>query len=77
MALGLLGLVFSNPVTDFTMAALMALALLLLLAGGVVGIYGPRVVTAKQIDDRYAWIGGVSPKLLDTLPDWTGPKYQG
>jgi hypothetical protein len=34
-------------------------------------------VTAKQIDDRYAWIGGVSSKLLDTLPEWTGPKYHG
>ena len=77
VALGLLGLVFSNPVTDFTMAALMALALLSLFAGGVVGIYGPRVVTAKQIDDRYAWIGGVSSQLLDTLPDWPGPKYHG
>ena len=77
VAIGLLGLVFSNPVTDATMAALMALALLLLLGGGVVGIYGPRVVYAQRIDDRYAWIGGVSSKLLDTLPDWTGPKYHG
>ena len=77
VAIGLLGLVFSNPVTDFTMAALMALALLSLFAGGVVGIYGPRVVSAKQIDDRYAWIGGVSSQLLDTLPDWPGPKYHG
>ena len=75
--IGVLFFVASNPVTDATMATLMALALLSLLAGGIVGIYGPRVVTAKQIDDRYAWIGGVSSQLLDTLPDWPGPKYHG
>jgi peptidoglycan/LPS O-acetylase OafA/YrhL len=77
VAFFLLGYVALNPVTDAPMAALMALALLSLLVGGLVAVYGPRVVTAKQIDDRYAWIGGVSSKLLDTLPDWSGPKYHG
>lgn len=44
----------------------------LLLTGALVGLYGGRVVYAKRIDDQFAWIGGVSPALLDTLPAWQG-----
>lgn len=76
-AIGLLFIGMTVRLADGTMAALMGLAVVGLLAAGLIGIYAVRVVTAKQIDDRYAWIGGVSSKLLDTLPDWTGPKYHG
>ena len=76
-AIGLLAIGLTTRLTDGTAASLIGLAVLGFLAGGIIGIYGPRIVTAKQIDDRYAWIGGVSSKLLDTLPDWTGPKYHG
>lgn len=76
-AIGLLAIGLTTRLTDGTAASLIGLAVLGFLAGGIIGIYGVRVVTAKQIDDRYAWIGGVSSKLLDTLPDWSGPKYHG
>ena len=76
-AIGLLAIGLTTRLTDGTAASLIGLAVLGFLAGGIIGIYGPRIVTAKQIDDRYAWIGGVSSKLLDTLPDWSGPKYHG
>ncbi len=76
-AIGLLAIGLTTRLTDGTAASLIGLAVSGFLAGGIIGIYGVRVVTAKQIDDRYAWIGGVSSKLLDTLPDWSGPKYHG
>jgi hypothetical protein len=76
-AIGLLFIGMTARLADETMAALMGLAVVGLLAAGLIGIYAVRVVTAKQIDDRYAWIGGVSSEFLDTLPDWTGPKYHG
>ena len=76
-AIGLLAIGLTTRLTDGTAASLIGLAVLGFLAGGIIGIYGVRIVTAKQIDDRYAWIGGVSSKLLDTLPDWSGPKYHG
>jgi hypothetical protein len=67
----------TTRLTDATVASLMGLAMAGFLAAGFIGIFAVRVVTAKQIDDRYAWIGGVSSEFLDTLPDWTGPKYHG
>jgi hypothetical protein len=76
-AIGLLSFGMTARLADGTMAALMGLAVVGFLTAGIIGIYAVRVVTAKQIDDRYAWIGGVSSKLLDTLPEWTGPKYHG
>ncbi len=76
-AIGLLLIGMTTRLADATVASLMGLALVSLLSAGGIGISGVRVVTAKQIDDRYAWIGGVSSEFLDTLPDWTGPKYHG
>jgi len=77
VAIGLVVVATVTPLADEVIALLMGLFAVCLLAAGVIAVYGPRIVTAKQIDDRYAWIGGVSSEFLDTLPDWTGPKYHG
>lgn len=50
---------------------LIALPILLIVAA-LVGLYGARVVHPKRIDDTHAWIGGVSPAFLATLPEWRG-----
>lgn len=57
---------------DDAAAVVVAALPLLLLAAGLVGVYGARVVYPKRIDDEFAWIGGVSPALLATLPEWRG-----
>lgn len=56
---------------DTAIIGIAALPLLLLVAA-LVGLYGGRVVSAKRIDDHHVWIGGVSPALLATLPEWRG-----
>ncbi len=41
-----------------------------LIVGGVVfGIVGSNVVTAKKIDEYFAWVKGVCPEYLAELPD--------
>jgi len=38
-------------------------------------IYGTikgRVISAKKIDDQFAWVKGVCPEFLDQLPEWRG-----
>lgn len=48
------------------------LILPLLLAAGLCGIFGARVVYAKKIDGGRAWVGGACPDYLSGLPEWNG-----
>lgn len=56
---------------DAAIFGIMALPVLLL-TGALVGLYGGRVVYPKRINDQFVWIGGVSPVLLERLPEWQG-----
>lgn len=50
------------------------LAIPIVLVAGLIGILGTRVVRATRIDETWAWLAGVSPDLLATLPEWSpGP----
>ena len=45
----------------------------LLIAAGLCGILGARVVHAKKIDGERAWVAGACSDFLAELPQWDGP----
>ena len=49
------------------------LGIVLLLAAAIYGNFGPRVVYASKIDERFAWIKGVGREYLSQFPQW--PRY--
>jgi hypothetical protein len=55
--------------------ALIPISILALLVALIYGTYASRMVSPKFIDDYYAWIKGVCPEYLSTLPEWPGPKH--
>lgn len=73
LCLAALLLPFLAGALDSDSSALAFLAAgMVILTAGLVGVFGASVVRAKRIDDQFAWLAGVSPAFLATLPDWRG-----
>lgn len=68
IVLGFGGVTGGAKRNEMWLAWMMLGGLLLALLGGIVGAIMVRPVTPTRIDDVRAWIKGVSPELLATLP---------
>jgi uncharacterized membrane protein len=50
------------------------LGLMMIIAAAIYGAFGARTVYASKIDERFAWIKGVSSEYLAQFPQW--PRYR-
>jgi hypothetical protein len=57
-----------------TAGVLLIAGVFTILGALIYGTTAARMVSPKCIDDHFAWIKGVCPAYLDTLPEWTGPQ---
>lgn len=56
--------------SDDRFILLLPIGFVLLIGALLYGIFACRLVVAKNIDKRFAWIRGVCPEYLAELPDW-------
>jgi hypothetical protein len=70
MVVGGLGLLAGGVAGGSTMDG--ALGAVLVLAALFYSAITTPMVTAKRIDDKHVWLGGVCRRYLDTLPKWSG-----
>ncbi len=68
-ALAGIGLMTAPGWASNQVASWLAIAgIVLLVAAAIVGTEGTRFISARRIDSRYVWLGGVCPEYLRDLP---------